>query len=378
VGLIDVLTRAVGSRAHVLVAEVPGAFRPRVALERALDHMGWCLAESVADADVLAVVGDPGDAFAAVIEHVWAQMSEPRVRIHLREEMEVQVRLSEACEQLRDGARRLTGQDVRRSFTPSAEAMAHDDDGDHDSDGDGDGDHEGHAGHSEHGDEHGDHGGGDGNDHSAMMPDGIALAEGAEDRDGLEMDELHLPLGPVLAHWPAGVVLRVTLHGDVVSDAEVEQLPAEPGATLTGDDRATRAARLLDAAGSVLTLAGLPAVSARARRLRDRCLDGDLVDGLEVAALGERVGRQRVLRWSMSGLTVTGSHGGSERLHDRLTELFERARAELDGEAMSRVGPGAQALPELVRGQELAAVRLWLAAMMADLAERELSEAADG
>ena len=49
-----------------------------------------------------------------------------------------------------------------------------------------------------------------------MSPDGIPLAEGAEDRDGLEMDVLHLPLGPVLAHWPAGVVLRVTLHGDVV------------------------------------------------------------------------------------------------------------------------------------------------------------------
>lgn len=353
-GLIDVLTRAAGSRAHVLVAEGPGAFRERVALERALDCMGWCIAQSVADADVLAVVGEPGDAFAAVVEHVWAQMSEPRVRFHLRGETEAEVRLSEAREQLRGGARRLTDPAVRRGFTPSAEAMAQDHDG------------------------HGDHGGAGEHDHSAMMPNGIPLAEGAEDRDGLEMDELHLPLGPVLAHWPAGLVLRVTLHGDVVVDAEVEQLAAASRATSATDDAIVRAARLLDAAGSVLALAGLPAESARARRLRDRCLDGELVDGRQVAELGERVGRQRVLRWVLGGLTVEGSHGGSEDLHDRLTGLFERARAELDGEPTQHVTPVGQALPELVRGLELAAVRLWLAAMMADLAEHELPEAAHG
>ena len=348
-GLIDVLTRAAGSRAQVLVAEVPGAFRERVALERALDRMGWCMAESVADADVLAVVGEPGEALAAVVEHVWAQMSEPRARIHVRTETEAEVLLNEAREQLRDGAGRLTGSEVRRGFTPSAEARAQ---------------------------SRGDHGGDDGHDHSTMMPNGIPLAEGAEDRDGLEMDELHLPLGPVLAHWPAGVVLRVTLHGDVVVDAEVEQLATS--GTDQPDDAIVRAARLLDAAGSVLTLAGLPAESARARRLRDRCLDGELVGGREVAGLGERVGRQRLLRWVLGGLAVEGSHGGSEELHDRLTGLLERARAELDGEAPTHVTLGGPALPTLIRGMELAAVRLWLAALMPDLAEHALSEEADG
>ena len=210
-----------------------------------------------------------------------------------------------------------------------------------------------------------------------MMPDGIPLAEGAEDRDGLEMDEFHLPLGPVLAHWPAGLILRVTLHGDVVVDAEVEQL-AMVEACSSPDDAIVRAARLLDAAGAVLTLAGLPAESARARKLRDRCLDGGVVGGDEVAGFGERVGRQRVLRWVLGGLTVEGGHGGSEDLHDRLLGLFERARAELDGEATRRVTSGAQALPELVRGLELAAVRLWLASMMPDLAEHDLSEAGYG
>ena len=364
-GLIDVVARVAASRAHVLVAEFPGAFQERVAIERALDRMGWCIAESAADADVLAVVGEPDQAFAAVVEHVWAQLSEPRVQIQVRASSEATALLNEAGEHLRQGPRRLTGPDVRRGFTPSAEAMApeHDDQDDA----------------AEHGD-HEDHDSDGGHDHSAMMPDGIPLAEGAEDRDGLEMDELHLPLGPVLAHWPAGVVLRVTLHGDVVVDAAVEQLAAS--GIGQPDDPAVRAARLLDAAGSVLALAGLPAESARVRRLRDRCLDGELDDGHEVARFGDRVGRRRALRWVLGGLTAEGSHGGSEELHDRLMGLFERARAELDGDAAPRVTPAVQALPALVRGMELAEVRLWLAALGPDLApglaDHVMPEAAHG
>ena len=374
-GLIDVLTRAGGSRAHVLVAEAPGAFRERVALERALDRAGWCIAESVADADVLAVVGEPGEALADVIEQVWGQMSEPRVRFRLRAETDADTLLREAREQLNGVARRLTGSEVRRGFTPSAEDVAQE----HDHDGHDHGDDHGDDGGHDHGDDGGhdegdDHGG---HDHGAMMPDGIALAEGAEDRDGLEMDELHLPLGPVLAHWPAGLVLHVTLHGDVIVGAEVEQL-ATSGARSGPDDAIVRAARLLDAGGSVLALAGLPAESARTLRLRDRCLDGELVDGREVAGLGERVGRRRVLRWVLRGLEAEGSHGGSEDLTDRLTDLYERAQAELDGEARHHVARSAEALPTLVQGMELAAARLWLAAMAPDLAEHQLSGAADG
>lgn len=347
-GLMDVLSRAAAARAHVLVAEVPGAFRERVALERAIDRMGWAGAESVADADVLAVVGEVGehdDAFAALVEHVWAQMSEPRVRLHVLGGSEAKELLNQAREQLRSETRRLVDTDVRPGFTPSAEGMTHVQD--HDSDG----------------------------GHTAMMPDGIPLAEGAEDRDGLEMDELHLPLGPVLAHWPAGVVLRVTLHGDVVVDAELEELATarshQPG------DPIERAARLLDAAGSVLALAGLPAESARARRLRDRCLDGELGSGQEVTRLGDRVGRQRTLRWALRGLAIEDGHGASEQLLDRLTALFERARAELAGEAPSRATNVAHALPTLVRGMELAEVRLWLAALAPDLADHARSDSVD-
>lgn len=344
---MDLLTRAAGSRAHVLVAEAPGAFRQRIALERALVAMGWCRAESVADADVLAVVGEHDEDFAAVVEHVWSQMSEPRVRFQLRAETEAEVLLGEARKQLRDGAGCGTGSEVRRGFTPAAEAMAQMHDG---------------SGHQ--------------HDHSGMMPDGIALAEGAEDRDGLEMDVLHVPLGPVLAHWPSGVVLRVTLQGDVVVDAEVERLATSSPALRT-DDSVVRAAYLLDAASSVLALAGLRVDSARARVLRDRCLDGDLASGLVVARLGDRVGRQPVLRWALGGLTMKDRHGEPETLHHRLTALFERARAELDGDALPHQEQALQALPTLIRGMELAAVRLWLAALLPDLTGLELSGVAD-
>ncbi len=54
-----------------------------------------------------------------------------------------------------------------------------------------------------------------------MAPGGIALAEGDEDRDGLEMDVLVHPLGPLLDRWPGGLELRTRLHGDVVAQVEV-------------------------------------------------------------------------------------------------------------------------------------------------------------
>src|SRR5699024_11402590 len=76
-----------------------------------------------------------------------------------------------------------------------------------------------HSGHGSHGgmdhSGHGSHGGMDHSGHSGhgghggmdMAPEGISLAQGGQDRDGLEMDVLHLPLGPVLPFWPAGLVL---------------------------------------------------------------------------------------------------------------------------------------------------------------------------
>ncbi len=342
-GLRRVLARAAVARAHVLVVEAPGAFRERVALERALARTGWCTAESAADADVLAVVGEPGPALAALVDRVWDQLSEPRARLEVRAGTDLVAVLDQARTALLDDPAQRVAAAGHDRFTPSADT-------------------------GEPGDEHG--------DDDPMRPDGIALAEGDQDRDGLEMDALHLPLGPVLAHWPAGVVLRLTLHGDVVSGAEVETLPGLR--VPVADDLATRAARLLDAVASVLTLAGAPTDAAEARLLRDRCLDvgpedrpEDRPEGLLepalVRRLGERLGRRRVLRRLLADLVVRGRQGGSRGLHEQLLDLVDRAEQALGGVEDERVRPGVNALPDLVAGLELAAVRLWMAALLPDL-----------
>ncbi len=298
-GLIDAFATAAAARPHVLVAEAPGAFRQRVAVERAAYAAGWCLTDTIADADVLAVVGEPRPQLMAVVDHAWEQMSEPRARTEVHDEDDVPSALVEAREVLlATGEQRMRARQ-RRS---SQELLWHDSwraHGDsherHDPD---------HGGHDHGGDEEGGH------DHGDMSPDGIPLAEGAADRDGLEMDELHLPLGPLLAHWPAGVVLRLTLHGDVVAGAEVEDLAAADGAS-TGDDGPVRAARLLDAVTSVLTVAGLPGESARARRLRDRCLDDTPLAPDTFEEFAMRVRRHRALRWLLSGLVLPATTEGA-------------------------------------------------------------------
>lgn len=336
-GLMDIWSRAAASRPHVLIAEASGVFRQRVALEGAVDAAGWCVAETVADADIFAVVGEPGPELMAVIDRTWEQMSEPRARIAVHEEADIAAALVGA----RNALWATKEQRAQAARRPDSRGSVPDGDGDHE-----------HAGH----------------EHGGMNPEGIPLAEGAEDRDGLEMDELHLPLGPVLAHWPAGVVLRLTLHGDVVAGAEVQHLDDAYG-VLARDEGPDRAARLLDALESVLTLAGLPAESARARRLRDRCLDGTPVAADELEELGILLRRHRALRWMLTGLALARDDGGREGLHERLVSLVDRAREAVDRGPSSahRVGPALEALPELMLGQELAAVRLWMAALSADL-----------
>lgn len=324
-GLTGLLARVATARPHVLVVEAPGGFRARIALERAAHTSGWCLTDTVADADVLAVVGVPGPELLAVVEHTWQQMSEPRARTLVRDEAEVAPALEAAPQALAD---------------PAAQARR-------------------------------------GRERGAAGQDDLPLAEGAEDRDGLEMDELHLPLGPVLAHWPPGVVLRLTLHGDVVAGAEVERLDATADIPSEADPT-SRAARLLDAAASVVELAGLPGEGARARRLRDRALDGAL-DAADLAALRQRWLRHRLLRWSLSGLVLIGRDRPSA-LHDLLLDILDRARdtaGEGDGASLG-AGPTLEELPGLVTGLELAAVRLWMAALGPDLTTGSPSEVSRG
>lgn len=44
------------------------------------------------------------------------------------------------------------------------------------------------------------------------MPGGLMMTERAADRDGLRLDMLYVALGPVLADWPAGLVVELAVQ----------------------------------------------------------------------------------------------------------------------------------------------------------------------
>ena len=354
-----VLTAYAVRRAHVLVVEVPGHWRLRAAVERRARWRGWRLAESPADADVLAVCGVPGPELARLVERVWSQLPGPRVRLDLGGPDGLEAALDSAARRLADTPSQRQDAQQRSSSPDGAE--------DHE-----DIDHKG-MGHK-------------GMDHDGIEPDGIPLAAGGEDRDGLEMDVLHLALGPVLRHWPAGLVLHCSLQGDVVVGAKASvvdegQQQADGVVPRLADGPEVDAAWLCDNAAAVLALAGWPDAASAAHRARDALLDG--TDDATVQRGLERLVRQvrssRLLRWSLGGVgAVTAGdlerHRLPERLrgdvHDRLVAMLEQARdrqtapghfaapAAADGSAAML-----RALPDVVTGLDLAATRLVVASL---------------
>jgi hypothetical protein len=216
-----------------------------------------------------------------------------------------------------------------------------------------------------------------------------------------------VPLGPVLPHWPAGLVLRCTLHGDVIASAAAELIGAdashEPG-DRPGDrhderpddrddpSRQQDAAVRLDNAASLLALAGWPDTAMRAERLRDALVTGRPAAELapEVSALRRKVGRSRLLRWSLGGIRPIDEEERADEewpahwtgdVHRRLLALLDRAVDALDeaahpepagtpgsaGAGTCIDNPGVRgALPELVTGLDLATARLVVASLDLD------------
>ncbi|MEU3004785.1 hypothetical protein [Streptomyces sp. NPDC007020] len=267
---------------------------------------------------------------------------------------------------------------------------------------------QGHGGHGGHG---GHHGSGD-----MEMPGGVPMAEPGEDRDGLTLDRLHLPLGPVLADWPAGLVIRVVLQGDVIQQADLGELSAgrvtdpfwarpwilasagEPVAV--GEAVRRRAAARLDSLGRLLSVAGWPAEAVTARRLRDDLLEeapSSVVLGRS-ERFARRVGRSRTLYWltrgigpvstadaRAAGVSGPAARAGGDvpaRYRQWLTEVLDDVRA-LDSTApldpvawesprgrwdAERPPSAALAglLPGLLVGAELGAARLVVASLDPD------------
>lgn len=114
------------------------------------------------------------------------------------------------------------------------------------------------------------------------VPWGRPMAMTDEDlRDGLTLDAYTMQIGPFLPMLPAGLVLSVTLQGDVIQKARVLRLPASPPdleyeladdapkpAVVALERR--RAARNLRCLARALKILELPALAERARRAATR------------------------------------------------------------------------------------------------------------
>nr|WP_238420883.1 hypothetical protein [Streptomyces taklimakanensis] len=404
---------------HVLLVVCPGATAVRLAAEVAVAGLGGRLADSPTEADVLLVAGEPSQEMRAATDVLWGQMPGPRVRAEA-------TRPQDAEPVLRALLPVLTGRGQE------AEATQRDDEWGRDEEEDGHGgvhednhgghggeqrSHGGHEGHGGHGDEqrshdrHGDHGGQEDHDgghegHGGMqMPGGLMMADRAEDRDGLKLDVLHVPLGPVLPDWPAGLVVDTVLQGDVVQRAEGRVLPSAgpcPPPFWQNDDdhlvapEARTAACHLDSLGRLLALAGWEDAAAGARRLRDRLLAGEPVDAVraDFGPWRRRVERSRTLRWATDGIGVLtpvdaarlGVSGPAVRArppHDataRWLRWLTETEEALAGGKVPDGGPRGHTAPdgsppsrglldvavELAPGLELSAVRLLVASLDPD------------
>ncbi|WP_019310384.1 hypothetical protein [Kocuria rhizophila] len=378
-GLSGALARLAVRATRVLVVEVPGHWATRMEVEHQLLRRGWRPAWTPADADVLAVCGVPGPELSELVDRLWEQMPGPRVRADITSPGGVGPALDDAAALLLDSPHHRKDAWERAQEPEIPEDVDH---GGHGGMGHGGMDHGGmDHGEMDHGEmDHGGHGGMDHSGHGGMdmAPGGIALAGGGEDRDGLEMDVLHLPLGPVLPFWPAGLVLRCSLQGDVVVDAEASVVDGA-GAGGPGPGPAPAAVVWCDQVVALLALAGAEDAASGARRARDALLHGD--QGAARAAaerLHRTIRRSRLLRWSLRGVLPLDpsdleQHGLPRRClgdaHDRLLARVERIRAEAGGAEPAPVEDAAvpwAVLPELVTGLELGSVRLAVASLDLD------------
>lgn len=343
VGLTRLLLRVAADRPHVLVAEVPGGTRIRLAVEQELRQRGWPAAASPADTDVLVVAGPLGPRLQPLADRVWQQIPGPRAFLHLLEPDTVSAALDDARGSLAGGGEPL----ATASQVPE-------------------------------------HGG----DQDMEMPGGQPMADRGEDRDGLMLDQLHVPLGPLLPDWPAGLVVHTTLQGDVVQVARIEVLRAdgplddfwgEPwhraatGEPVTvGDLARRRVAAHLDSLARLLAVVSWPDAAVRTRWLRDEVLGGAPAGQVMLRAqrLARRLRGSRTLRWLTDGVGVLHGEDSSARWLGWLADI-DQALADLVWTgAIPGVREPAQSLaallavlPGLLEGAELATVRLIVASL---------------
>jgi len=350
-----------------LVVGAPGGTAARLAVERAVRERGWQPAMSPAEANILVVAGLAGHTLEACVRQVWNLVPAPRARVDVVGREDVARLLDTALRVLGDvDQQRAEATRPPDADTGHVEAESH-----HDVTPD------------EHHGDHGHHG----HDMGGMdMPGSVPMADRADDRDGLTLDQLHVPLGPVLPLWPAGLIVHTRLQGDVVQHVTVERLGAGGGSFWRppgddGPDVHRAVARWLDSSARLLALAGWTDQSVVAMRLRDEALTGAPAAALRrpLHRWAGRVRRSRTLRWLLAGIGSTPDDPTTPALlaGDALTRLrrwldstenaLEQPPAPLAVPGMRETQWTMDALPELLAGVELAAARLVVASLDPDL-----------
>ncbi|MDY8110887.1 hypothetical protein U0C82_17245 [Fulvimarina sp. 2208YS6-2-32] len=139
-------------------------------------------------------------------------------------------------------------------------------------------------------------------------PYGRPMAMTSDDlRDGLALDTYTARFGPFLPMFPPGLLLEMTLQGDVIQAAKVLRPPLSQKAEENAPAALSRLARLLD-------LLGLPALGQRTRLA---------VAGDRSSSTLEKLGR--AIRWSGAMLAIPpglGAVEGQGDLSARLNDLL--------------------------------------------------------
>jgi len=360
-GLKNVLGRLATTRCHVLIVEAPGYASVRMAVEQDLVRRGWVPALSPADADILCVCGEPAADLAEVLSRIWDELPAPRARTTVVSAADIDGALTACARELANPELQAAQAGERKNDAGSPTA------GDHDAMDDGEMDH------SQMDDGEMDH---SGMDHGGMdmpMPDGIALAGQGADRDGLDLDELQVPLGPVLPFWPAGLVLRCRLQGDVVMSAQAEWLTVGPGAEATVADSRALIVHQTDLAARLLRLAGSTDAAGRMERIRNQVLAGSPAAASHEPLTIElsRLKRSFLLRWALRGV---GRIDADEPRPEAGTDAWDRLLGMVEGAVSAAAGVqqppprlsrhlDAALLADLAAGQELGTVRLIVASL---------------
>jgi hypothetical protein len=213
-------------------------------------------------------------------------------------------------------------------------------------------------------------------------PYGRPLTGRAPDRDGLELDQLPVTVGPYLPALPVGLVVKVKLQGDVVQEATVGDNPFADDPIVELDPiflqalvepvpvahlELARARHLLRWLGDALRVQGLTALGQRALSL---AADLRTTDGRSVERLLAGVRRSGVLVWSLTDRDDLGPRATSgvglgpvarAAGHPEDARLLDPAYGELGFRPLVGEGGGTrsrwrQRMAELGQAMELAAL----------------------